>query len=78
MAVYAMMFMGMAPFGSLFAGSLAHHIGAPATVALGGGACVVGASMFGAKWPALRTQARQLIATGRGSRAESHGETSPS
>ena len=29
MAVYSMMFMGMAPFGALFAGWLAERIGAP-------------------------------------------------
>src|SRR5215467_11424925 len=36
MAVYSMMFMGMAPFGALFAGVLANRLGAPITVALGG------------------------------------------
>ncbi|MGB9256825.1 MAG: MFS transporter, partial [Candidatus Korobacteraceae bacterium] len=35
MSVYSMMFMGMAPFGALSAGSVAHHLGAPWTVALG-------------------------------------------
>ena len=35
LAVYSMMFMGMAPFGALTAGALAHHLGAPWTVALG-------------------------------------------
>jgi len=42
MAVYSMMFMGMAPFGALLAGALAHRIGAPATVALGGCVCIAG------------------------------------
>ena len=41
MAVYAMMFMGMAPFGALLAGALAHRLGAPITVALGGAVCIV-------------------------------------
>src|SRR5207245_360320 len=36
MALYSMMFMGMAPFGALLAGALAHTLGAPATVAAGG------------------------------------------
>ena len=36
MAVYSMMFMGMAPFGALLAGVLAGRLGAPATVAAGG------------------------------------------
>jgi predicted MFS family arabinose efflux permease len=61
MAVYAMMFMGMAPFGALFAGAVAHHIGAPLTVALGGVACVTGALAFGRTWPSMRGEARQLV-----------------
>jgi MFS family permease len=76
MAVYAMMFMGMVPFGSLLGGAIAHRVGAPVAVALGGAACIVGAVVFGAKWPALRSQARQLIATGRETPAENRGETS--
>ena len=40
MSVYSMMFMGMAPFGAFFAGAIAHHLGAPWTVALGGVACI--------------------------------------
>ena len=32
MAMYTMMFMGMAPFGSLFAGAAAEHLGASLTV----------------------------------------------
>ena len=39
MAVYSMMFMGMAPFGALWAGWVAERIGAPHTVAIGGVAC---------------------------------------
>ena len=33
MAIYSMMFMGMAPFGALLSGALADRIGAPWTVA---------------------------------------------
>jgi len=62
MAVYSMMFMGMAPMGSLMAGSLAAPLGAPATVALGGVACLVAGAAFGARLPALRGPARTLIA----------------
>ncbi|MGA2982663.1 MAG: MFS transporter [Terriglobia bacterium] len=61
MSVYSMMFMGMAPFGALSAGVIAHRLGAPFTVALGGAACIVGSLAFGSKWPALRGEARQLI-----------------
>ena len=46
MAVYSMMFLGMAPFGSLLAGALAHHLGAPVTVLFGGVACIVAAAIF--------------------------------
>jgi MFS family permease len=61
MAVYSMMFMGMAPFGSLLAGALADRLGAPITVALGGFACLLGALIFASRWPSLRGEARQLI-----------------
>jgi len=43
MSLHGIMFMGMAPFGSLLAGSGAARFGAPAVVATGGAACVVGA-----------------------------------
>jgi len=61
MAVYSMMFMGMAPFGALIAGALADRIGAPVTVALGAIACIGGAILFGLRLPNLRVEARQLI-----------------
>jgi len=61
MAVYSMMFMGMAPFGAFFGGALAHHAGAPITVAVGGVACVIGAVWFGRALPDLRLEARRLI-----------------
>ncbi|MDB5035257.1 MAG: permease of the major facilitator superfamily [Chlorobi bacterium] len=61
MAVYSMMFMGMAPLGALLAGVLANHLGAPATIAIGGTAAVVGALIFKIYLPGLRGEARQLI-----------------
>jgi MFS family permease len=61
MAVYSMMFMGMAPFGALLAGTLAGRWGAPRTVAAGGAVCVVGAVIFRWRLPRLRSQARRLI-----------------
>ncbi len=61
MSLYSMMFMGMAPVGSLLAGFAAGRIGAPETVAIGGAIAIVGAVLFRLKWPALRPQARQLI-----------------
>ena len=61
MALYSMMFMGMAPFGALLGGALAHRMGAPATVAVGGVACVLGAIWFGRELPMLRIEARRMI-----------------
>lgn len=61
MAVYSMMFMGMAPFGALIAGALAGSIGAPATVRLGGVVSLLGGAVFAWRLPGLRPEARQLI-----------------
>lgn len=61
MAVYSMMFMGMAPVGSLLAGWSADRIGAPRTVLIGGAACVVAAAIFRWSLPRLRADARRLI-----------------
>jgi len=61
MAVYSMMFMGMAPFGALVAGSVAERLGAARTVAGGGAACLVAAAIFATRLPALRGEARELI-----------------
>ena len=61
MSVFSMMFLGMAPFGGLLAGFLAGRIGAPATLAAGGAACLAGAGLFSLRLPALRAEARRLI-----------------
>jgi MFS family permease len=61
MALYSMMFLGMAPFGALLAGILAHLIGAPSTVAVGGVVCIVGAIVFRWQLPKIRAEGRELI-----------------
>jgi MFS family permease len=61
MSLYAMMFLGMSPLGSLVAGKLADHISAPTTVAIGGFASCIGGLIFARKWPALRGSARELL-----------------
>jgi MFS family permease len=61
MAVYSMMFMGMAPIGALLGGALAERLGAPVTVAIGGVASVAGACWFGVQLPKIRVEARRLI-----------------
>jgi MFS family permease len=61
MAVYSMMFMGMAPIGALLGGALAERLGAPRTVAIGGVASIAGACWFGVQLPKIRVEARRLI-----------------
>ncbi len=53
MAFHAMVFTVAMPVGSLLEGVLANHIGAPATVALGGVGCILGAIWFAAKFPPM-------------------------
>lgn len=47
MALFSMMFMGMAPFGALLAGTAAHAIGPQNTILLSGVACLCNAVWFG-------------------------------
>ena len=61
MAIYSMMFMGMAPFGALFAGALAERIGAPHTVAIGGVVSILAGAAFAVRLPKLREEAVRLI-----------------
>lgn len=61
MAVYSMMFMGMAPLGAILAGSLAETIGAPYTVAIGGAVCILAAGIFALNLSEFRTEAREII-----------------
>jgi MFS family permease len=61
MALYSMMFLGMAPIGALFSGIIAQHIGAPWTVAIGGIGAVAGAAIFARHLPKIRVHARELI-----------------
>ena len=58
MGYYTMAFFGAAPFGSLMAGALAQHIGAPHTVMLTGTFCIVGAAWFTLQLPKIRPAMR--------------------
>ncbi len=60
MSFYTMAFMGMMPFGSLLAGSLAAWIGAPWTMFLAGLCCVAGAVFFAVKLPMIREHIRPI------------------
>jgi len=61
MALYSMMFMGMAPFGAYIGGATADRLGAPMAVMLGSIACLGGAAWFGVRLPKVRVEARRLI-----------------
>jgi hypothetical protein len=61
MAVYSMMFVGMAPFGALLSGLVANLSGAPRTVMIGGLACIAGAIVFRSHLPRVRAEGRELI-----------------
>ena len=60
MSYYTMAFMGMAPFGSLFAGSMASAVGAPWTVIATGGCVLLGGLWFFTRLPALRRVMRPI------------------
>jgi MFS family permease len=45
-SIYVMAFLGLAPFGSLFTGSLAHVLGTPATLRISGLICLAGTMIF--------------------------------
>jgi MFS family permease len=60
MSFYTVAFVGMAPFGSLLSGALAHAIGAPYTVMLSGVFCVAGAAWFATQLPEIRKHLRPI------------------
>jgi MFS family permease len=60
MSYYTVAFVGMAPFGSLFAGSSAHLIGAPYTVMVSGVACILGAIWFATQLARIRPEMRPI------------------
>jgi MFS family permease len=76
MSVYSMMFMGMAPIGALLGGTLAHRLGAPLTVALGGGGCLAAGLAFALRLPRWRQGAKLLFQSEEATRnAESKAGT---
>lgn len=60
MSFYTVAFVGMAPFGSLISGVLAHRFGAPHAVIMTGAACVVGAIWFSVRLPGVRAVMRPI------------------
>jgi MFS family permease len=60
MSYYTVAFVGMAPFGSLLAGALAHRFGAPHAVMITGACCVAGSVWFTTQLPAVRAVMRPI------------------
>jgi len=60
MSYYTVAFVGMAPFGSLLAGALAHRFGAPHAVMMTGACCLAGAAWFATQRKALRAVMRPI------------------
>jgi MFS family permease len=60
MSYYTMAFVGMAPFGSLLAGALAHKFGAPHAVMITGSFCLLGAAWFTTQLKSIRAIMRPI------------------
>ena len=60
MSYYTAAFVGMAPFGSLLAGTLASSIGAEKTVIVSGMFCIAGALWFSTRMKAVRKEMRPI------------------
>ena len=61
MGAYAIMLMGMTPFGALVAGWTADRLGASTTVAVGGVICAGAGAIFALRLPSIRSEAHALI-----------------
>ena len=59
MSLYAMVFIGATPVGSLIGGAIATRLGAPVTVAAGGLGCVALAALFGPRLSHLGNEIRR-------------------
>jgi MFS family permease len=60
MSYYTMAFVGMAPFGSLLAGFLAHRVGAPHAVIITGTFCLIGGIWFTTQLKDIRSIMRPI------------------
>jgi MFS family permease len=60
MSFFTMAFLGMAPFGSLLAGTLAGHLGAPRTLMFAAGICLIASASFALYLPRLRPLIRPI------------------
>jgi len=60
MSYYTMAFVGMTPFGSLLAGTLAHRFGAPHAVMITGTFCLAGAAWYTTQLKSIRSIMRPI------------------
>jgi len=60
MSYYTMAFVGMAPFGSLLAGAMAHAMGAPLTVIVNGSVVIAGALWFTTRLKSVRREIKPI------------------
>jgi MFS family permease len=60
MSFYTMAFVGMAPFGSLLAGFLAHRFGAPHAIMITGSFCLAGSLWFSTRLKSIRRIMRPI------------------
>jgi MFS family permease len=60
MSFFTVAFMGMAPFGSFGAGTMAGIIGPRDTILLGSACCLVGAALFARQLPNIREEVRPI------------------
>ncbi|HZC68965.1 MAG TPA: MFS transporter, partial [Nitrospirales bacterium] len=59
MSLYTIVFLGIAPLGSLLAGTMASHVGTPLTIAMGGVIAIVSAGLFWRALPGIRQHVRE-------------------
>jgi MFS family permease len=74
-ALFAMMFMGMSPFGGLLSGWLADHIGLPWTICFNGAMVLLGGVVFAMHLPSLRAEGRKLLQEQDAARAAAVAES---
>jgi MFS family permease len=75
MSFHAMATLGMMPFGSLVAGTLASHLGAPYAILVSAGCCLVGSFYFMYRSAELRAATRPIYIAHGLTKEEKFGET---
>src|SRR5262249_26173920 len=61
-SAYSMMYMGMAPIGSVPAGFIADHVGARITIGAGGIICLIASAVYASQVAEIRLEAHKMVA----------------